>query len=258
MWLMWGSLRVAASGVWEYDPPCMGRVQQGGEGAWMVSYSMGAFPAGSEFNIPLQLVYVNTRAASGLFGPQWFCPQLESTVLPREHGVLVWTQPSGMEVGFRADEKHAGEYVSLDEIWRMCGKENHWAISGEDGWEFVYDQGHLQTVFSPTRRALDFRWEGGAMRAVQLRAATAGLSVQTVLTVAGWPDRRVSEIQMAGQKQAFGYATNGVARLVMWQPAVGRPLQFRYDLHNGVLNSVERGEGARKDFRTVYNTAFST
>ena len=110
-------LQALAADLWTFDPPRMGRVLQGGDGAWVVDYTLGNFSAGAEFSFPLQLVYLNQRDNRGLFGPHWFCPQLESTVLPREHGVLVWTQPSGAEIALQADEKRVGEYSGADGTW---------------------------------------------------------------------------------------------------------------------------------------------
>jgi hypothetical protein len=53
-----------------------------------VEYSLGQINASPEFSFPLQLIYRNNREQAGMFGSQWWCPQLESTVLPRGPGVL--------------------------------------------------------------------------------------------------------------------------------------------------------------------------
>ena len=89
-----------------------------------MEYSLGQISATPEFTFPLQLIYRNNREQTGMFGSQWWCPQLESTVLPRGRGVIVWTMPSGGMMGFKADERRANEFKSFDGNWRarMGGK----------------------------------------------------------------------------------------------------------------------------------------
>ena len=66
-----------------------------GRGGWGVTLGIGAVAAAPEFAVPLQLAYVSSRAEVGLFGPGWFCPQLESLVTPRGQGVYLWAMPGG-------------------------------------------------------------------------------------------------------------------------------------------------------------------
>ncbi len=73
---------------WDFSVPHIGRVLD--EGGWYQEYSLGSVNGSPEFNFPLQLVYLSTRANSGMFGAQWFCPQLESTVIPQGAGGFIW------------------------------------------------------------------------------------------------------------------------------------------------------------------------
>ena len=72
---------------WTFSPPTAGRALQ--TGGWTVDYPLGTVNASPEFNFPLQLVYLTTRSQEGLFGSGWFCPQLESSILPVGKGVLL-------------------------------------------------------------------------------------------------------------------------------------------------------------------------
>lgn len=93
---------------WQFAPRRAGSVLI--EGGWMVDLPLGEIHASPEFRFPLQLIYHNARTDQGGFGAQWFCPQLESRVLPREQGLLVWTMPSGGMIGLFAAENRANKY----------------------------------------------------------------------------------------------------------------------------------------------------
>jgi hypothetical protein len=101
----------ASPATWAFAPSKVGRALH--EGGWTVEYALGQISASPEFSFPLQLIYRNNREQAGMFGSQWWCPQLESTVLPRGRGVLVWTMPSGGMVGFKPDERRAGQIPPL-------------------------------------------------------------------------------------------------------------------------------------------------
>lgn len=45
-------LPALAADLWTFDPPRMGRVLQGGDGAWVVDYTLGSLSAGAEFSFP--------------------------------------------------------------------------------------------------------------------------------------------------------------------------------------------------------------
>ena len=65
-----------------------------------------------------------------MFGSQWWCPQLESTVLPRGEGVLLWTMPSGGMVGLKEDGRRAGDFRSFDGNWRARMSANRGIVVG--------------------------------------------------------------------------------------------------------------------------------
>ncbi|MFN7141735.1 MAG: hypothetical protein ACK4UN_20630, partial [Limisphaerales bacterium] len=93
----WDSAVAASPATWTFAPSKVGRALH--EGGWTVEYSLGQINASPEFSFPLQLIYRNNRDQQGMFGSRWWCPQLESTVLPQGRGILVWTMPSGGMVG---------------------------------------------------------------------------------------------------------------------------------------------------------------
>jgi hypothetical protein len=126
------------------------------EGGWTVEYSLGQINASPEFSFPLQLIYRNNREQAGMFGSQWWCPQLESTVLPRGPGVLVWTMPSGGAVGFKEDGRRAGDFRSFDGNWQARMSANRVNIINAEGWQYGYSRGRLDSVTSPTGRVLEF------------------------------------------------------------------------------------------------------
>ena len=85
------SLAKADSVPWEVSPKHVGRALPGA--GWMDIQELGTVNGSPEFTFPLQLIYLSFRGERGFFGDQWFCPQLESNVLPKQKGVLVWQTP---------------------------------------------------------------------------------------------------------------------------------------------------------------------
>jgi hypothetical protein len=126
-----GAAVFGAPTSWAFAPSKVGRALH--EGGWTVEYSLGQINASPEFSFPLQLIYRNNREQAGMFGSQWWCPQLESTVLPRGQGVLVWTMPSGGMVGFKEDGRRAGDFRSFDGNWRARMSANRVCIFDSGG-----------------------------------------------------------------------------------------------------------------------------
>ena len=112
----------------------------------MVEYSLGQVNASPEFSFPLQLIYRNNREQQGLFGRQWWCPQLESAVLPRGRGIIIWTMPSGGMVGFKEDPKRASDYKSFDGNWRARVTATRVDIVNAEGWKYEYSRGRMDSV----------------------------------------------------------------------------------------------------------------
>ena len=66
---------------WTFQTMSLGRAVVGG--GWQVTLPVGGLRGSPEFSPGLHLVYLNVRSEKGAFGGNWFCPQLESRVLPR-------------------------------------------------------------------------------------------------------------------------------------------------------------------------------
>ena len=97
--LLAASVTLQASPSWEFHPNKTGNVLV--EGGWSLEYQLGEINGSREFSFPLQLVYQSTKETKGLLGNQWFCPQLESKLVPKGAGFLIWTMPSGGQVGLK-------------------------------------------------------------------------------------------------------------------------------------------------------------
>ncbi len=209
----------------------------------MVEYSLGKVHASPEFSFALQLIYRNNREQSGMFGGQWWCPQLESTVLPRGRGVVVWTMPSGGMVGFQEDPKRAGDYRSFDGNWRARVSGARVGIFNADGWQYAYSRGRLESVTSPTGRVLEFAWKNERFQGMQLRDVASGTRLFLMRAAYG-NNRRLAELEINGQQHRFAYAKDGSEeRLAGWAPPLGSVVSFVYHPQAKVLSHVVRGEG---------------
>ena len=106
----------AAAPDWTFHPQKVGQALVGG--GWSVEYPLGEINASPEFSFPIQLVYVSTRESDGLFGSQWVSPQLESSLVPKGAGFLLWTTCSGGQVALRSQGDRQDSFVSFDGQWR--------------------------------------------------------------------------------------------------------------------------------------------
>ncbi|MDD5200627.1 MAG: hypothetical protein PHC88_12600 [Terrimicrobiaceae bacterium] len=228
-------MATAQAGVsWEFAPPQAGNALY--EGGWTVGYSLGAIQASPEFSFSLQLIYLNSRDQVGLFGAQWFCPQLESALIPRAAGVFVWIMPNGGVVPLQADPKHPADFRTSNGEWHAKVAGGRQTVSNEEGWQFVYARGRLSAATSPTGRVLDFVRAGDQLSYVQLRDSASG-AVQ-VLCRFGYAEggRRVAQLQVDGNLHRFEYRKDGATdRLAGWLQQLGWPMQFRYDPKIGAL-----------------------
>jgi len=122
--------------TWTFSPPAACRALL--SGGWLVDYSLGNVNACPEFTFPLQLVYLTTRSQPGLFGSGWFCPQLESSILPVDKGVLLWTMPSGDQIIFQqfsdARSQSGSQYRSVDRKWKAEVSTTMQTVTNQEGW----------------------------------------------------------------------------------------------------------------------------
>ena len=233
----------AASAPWAFSPPTAGRALQ--SGGWMVAYPLGAMNASPEFSFPLQLVYLSTRSQEGLFGSGWFCPQLESSILPVGKGALVWSMPSGGQVLLQQNPDHNSEYRSQDRAWKAEVSPSKQMVKNEEGWEYHYSKGKLDGVVSPSRRMLEFEWKNGCLLGVQFLDVPSNARRLVLVALYG-ETKRLSSFKLDGQLQRFAYVKDGgTGRLAAWEPPVGETARFLYHPLTGVL--VKTGIGNTED-----------
>ena len=240
--------RLEAAGVaWTFSPPAAGRALQ--TGGWQVDYPLGTVNASPEFNFPLQLVYLSPRSQEGLFGSGWFCPQLESFILPVGKGVLWWSMPSGGQIALQQNPDKNSEYRSTDRLWKAEVSPSKQTVKNEEGWEYHYSKGKLEGVVSPSRRMLEFEWQNGRLQGVQFRDILSN-SRRLVLAALYNDDKRLSSFKLDGQLHRFAYIKDGgIERLSAWEPPVGETARFLYRPDSGVLAKV--GIGNTKDPQRV-------
>lgn len=237
-----------------FKPSKLGNVVIGG--GWSIDYTIAQISASPEFSFPLQLVYLSTRDGKGLFGSQWFCPQLESTIVPKGPGVLLWTDPSGGQAAFVSKPNRPLEFTSMDGKWSASQVGVNYNISNPEGWRFSYVRGRLDSVTSPSGRALQFLGAGTPAQSVLIRDPSSGNN-KVIATLGGNPDNCTAVLQVNGQNHQFSYIKDIVDnRLTAWIPPVGNSLRFVYPTDTGVLARVESISGQKLedaiDFRTMY------
>ena len=233
----------AAPPSWNFQPRKVGQAIV--EGGWSLEYPLGEINASPEFSFSLQLVYLNNREARGLFGGQWFCPQLESSLIPKGAGFLLWTMPSGGQVGFKPQPKRNNEFASFDGQWRASRKGASCEISNDEGWKFSYSKGRLDWVQSPTGRVLEFLWSASLGFSVQISDPVSG--ARQVLLGLGLGDNKCANVlQVNGQNHQFGYIKDGTDdRLSGWVPPAGNPVRFLYLADSGILLRAETLDGKK-------------
>jgi YD repeat-containing protein len=231
---------------WQFHPSSSGRVLDGG--GWYQAYNLGSINASPEFNFPLQLVYINTRVNSGLFGPQWYCPQLESSVVPQGEGIFLWYTPSGAIDVFRADQGSSSDYFDSSHQWFAKFDSSHQLIQNQEGWLYEYRRGHLVAVTSPTNRILAFSWEGDELTNVQIQDAATGQGVN--LFQAGYSDAKRLTIMAFGTTQhQFAYFPGRDGRLSEWWAPDKQRSSFTY-ADVGILEYINDSTEGIKTFST--------
>ena len=244
----------AAPPSWNFQPRKVGQALV--EGGWSLDYPLGEINASPEFSFPLQLVYLNNRETRGLFGSQWFCPQLESSLVPKGAGFLLWTMPSGGQVGFKPNPKRQNEFASFDGQWRASRSGVRCDISNDEGWKFSYSKGRLDSVQSPTGRVLEFLWSGSLGLSLQICDPASG--ARRVLLGLGFGDNRcASVLQINGQNHQFGYIKDGTdERLSGWVLPIGNPVRFLYRADSGILLRAETLDGKKATESAEFTCVF--
>ena len=234
---------------WEFKPPRVGSVVP--PSAWMVDRPLATVTISPEFTFPLQLVYFSSRSERGAFGDKWFCPQLESTVLPRGKGVLVWTPPSGGVIGLFVKKNNAGHFTDPEHGYLAKVTGALTTITGKDGWEYLYRTGRLVTVHAPSGRQLEYGFTGGNLIQVTFRDNVSSQS-RSVLSLTRQSNDRVVGLSVNGVQYQFAYGNGADGRLVLLtRPGVRDPEKFEYN-RDGLLSSVAVPGGAPLLFKSEF------
>ena len=238
--------RAFAELSWDYQPMHLGRVLY--EGGWYQEYSLGQINASPEFRFPLQLIYLNKRSAAGLFGAQWFCPQLESTIIPKGAGTLVWQMPSGSEMAFLPDPEVTDQFRSMDSTWLLKGDIDRMDIWNQEGWTFRYKEGHLLRITSPTGRSLEYVWNNDCLLGFRL-VDPATNQQQNWLSMEYSDDKRAVSMSFNGVQHKFYYEKGRFGRLSWWVNPNKQQLSFIY-ADVGVLEYAKIVNGDTSTFTT--------
>ncbi len=188
----------AAALDWTFAPQRAGRALI--EGGWTQEFVMDGVKATPEFQFPLQIVYLSTREDEGIFGPQWFCPQLESAVIPRERGAFVWQMPSGGAMPF-FDNRDLRCYTNPSGEWHADVVGRRVVISNREGWKYLYKSGKIMAVVSPTDRVLNFKYNGSDLTTVELRDARGGATMK-LIDLSG-PEQNRKETEQNRNRRRF-------------------------------------------------------
>lgn len=157
-------------------PMTAGKAALAGSG-FRYPVTLGTANFSPDLRYPLQLIYNSSSEKPGSGGFGWSCPQIESTAVPQDKGLL-WTSPSGEKFSFQpvkgADDPglfgktpQKGVLYALYSHWsaRKPAKPDSsgdWIIEGTEqnrGWQFTYRAARLQRIAAPSGRSLDFVYE---------------------------------------------------------------------------------------------------
>ncbi len=222
----------------------------------MVDYPLGTINASPEFNFPLQLIYLTTRTQEGLFGTGWFCPQMESSLMPVGKGTLLWTTPSGGQIFLRENPNEIGDYRSGDREWKAQLSPVLQKISNEEGWEYHFSKGKLIAILSPSNRILEFDWRGSQLQGIQIRDLASNNRRVLLLAIYG-ENKRIAGFKLDGQPHKFAYVKDGnTERLSAWSPPIGETVQLLYQQETGILMKVAIGDTKDPERVEEFKTQF--
>ncbi len=248
---------VAQAGLsWVYKPPVQGKALLGG-GGWKVEYTLGQVSPSPEFTFPLQLVYLSSRTSTGLFGSQWFCPQLESTLLPFGRGYMAWKTPGNETIYLREGDR-SDEFASGDGQWLAKVSKLRQVLRNQEGWQYTYAKGRLIEVRSPGMRILELNWDRQLLRGIRLRdgAGAASTSIPVLSAVYDANDC-LSALKLVETKQSFKYHQRGTKELLaIWKPVTGEAMKFRYHPDSDVLQGIGSGDTTDEDNIEVIKTVY--
>jgi YD repeat-containing protein len=239
--------------AWDFNLPHLGRVLN--EGGWFQKYSLGVINASPEFNFPLQLVYLSTREAAGMFGPQWFCPQLESTVIPQGDDAFYWQTMAGNIVLFRrSDSNDSSIYSDKSGKWIAKASTDRQEIRNQEGWKFTYDRGRLKSRASPTGRLLAFVWNGNDLQGIRI-VDPVSWQERTLLQITYLDDPHgVTDLIFNGSDQQFTYHDEHDGLLDSWTLPTKQHIYFDY-AEQGILTEIQpQGEPPLKFTSTIRDT----
>ena len=138
-------------------------------GGYSITRTLAIANFAPELALPIQLVYDSDNSRTGVFGANWFSPQLESRVFPRDDGAE-WLAPWGEAISFFKKENASGYFAPYSD-WEASGANGNWKIKHKDGWVFDYKDSRLREISSPSDRKLSFDYDGEQLKTVSLNGA---------------------------------------------------------------------------------------
>ena len=245
---------IAKAVDWEFKPPRMGlalMVENPNGTNWMVERPLAKVNASPELTFPLQFFYHSSRTNRGLFGDQWFCPQLESSVIPKGKNVLAWSPPFGGIMGLFLDESRPFHYVDREKRYlaKVAGIQT--TVTTNDGWCYEYRNGRLELIKAPTGRQLDFVYTASVLSQVLLRDPAPNFSLP-LLSLAHDGRGRITKLNVGAAAYQFDYTNGPDGRLIaISRPGSSEPEKIEYD-KSGVLSSIKPPGGAAFVIKTEY------
>ena len=249
--LFFNQIAFADNPVWVFQPQHFGAALV--EGGWMIERSLGTINVSPEFTFPLQFIYYSARRQRGDFGDQWFCPQMESNVLPKGKGILVWTQPSGGMIGLFEEGGRATYFSDRSGEWHAKISGLLTVITnapkGGMGWQYNYRSGRLVSIQAPSGRELDYGYTGQNLSQIAFRDPQSGTS-RLLVTITRQAYDRLNGLNVCGSVHLFAYENGRDGRLIAWKRSgVKKEDRFEYT-KEGVLVYIQPGNGAPVVFQT--------
>ncbi|MDR1305933.1 MAG: hypothetical protein LBK76_12045 [Verrucomicrobiales bacterium] len=119
-------------------------------------------------------------------------------------------------------------------------------IFNEQGWVYVYQDGSLISVESPTGQTLNFIYQKGDLQRVE-QTDPDGMTTPLILIACTYDEQhRCVQMEIGPLLHRFAYEEKLHGRLIGWdQPGDGQSLNFYYDERSGVLNEVEKARAEK-------------